>query len=38
MLDLRSKRILVAWIASDIAWALLFIDARKRHEKKLGRR
>ena len=36
MLDTRSKRILFAWIASDIAWAFLFIDARKRHERQLG--
>ena len=34
----RSKRILFAWIARDIAWAVLFIDARKRHEKRLGLR
>jgi hypothetical protein len=38
VLDRRSKRILAAWIASDIAWILAFIDARKRHEKQLGKR
>jgi hypothetical protein len=38
MLDTRSKRILFGWIASDIAWAVLFIDARKRHESRLGLR
>jgi hypothetical protein len=36
--DARSKRILFAWIACDIAWAMLFIDARKRHERQLGLR
>ena len=35
-LDVRSKGILAAWIASDIVWAILFIDARKRHERKLS--
>lgn len=38
MLDRRSKRILFAWIAIDIAWAALFVDARRRHEKQLGLR
>ena len=38
MLDARSKRIRFAWVASDIAWAVLFIDARKRHERRLGLR
>jgi hypothetical protein len=38
MLDVRSKRILFTCIASDIAWALMFINARKRHQKRLGMR
>ena len=33
MLDRRSKLILAAWIASDVAWAVVFIGARKRHER-----
>ena len=36
MLDARSKSIVFAWIVSDIAWALIFIAARKRHEERLG--
>jgi hypothetical protein len=37
-LDPRSKRILFAWIACDIAWVLLFVDARNRHARRLGLR
>jgi hypothetical protein len=37
-LDAASKRILIAWIASDIMWALAFIRARKRHETRAGLR
>ena len=37
-LDTRSKRILFGWIVCDVAWVLLFIAARKRHERQLGLR
>jgi hypothetical protein len=33
-LDRPSKLILVAWITSDIMWAVAFIRARKRHERQ----
>lgn len=35
-LDQPSKRILFAWIASDILWTITFIRARKRHEQRAG--
>jgi hypothetical protein len=33
-MDPRSKGILKAWILSDILWALAFIFARRRDEKR----
>jgi hypothetical protein len=38
MLDALSKRILVAWISSDVACGLAFIYARRRDEKRTGAR
>jgi hypothetical protein len=33
-LDRPSKLILFGWIASDVVWAIAFIRARKRHERR----
>jgi hypothetical protein len=33
-MDTLSKRILTAWIGSDIIWALAFILARRRDERR----
>jgi hypothetical protein len=33
LMDQRARRILIAWIASDLIWAALFVHALKRAQR-----